>query len=57
MKKENQFAKPMSVDEAAMQMSIAGTDFLVFMDSTTSNISVLYKLGNGDYGLIETQAR
>ena len=57
VKKENQFAKPMSVDEAAMQMSIAGTDFLVFMESTTSNISVLYRLGNGDYGLIETQAR
>lgn len=57
VKKENQFAKPMSVDEAAMQLSIAGTDFLVFTDSTTSNISVLYRLGNGDLGLIETQAR
>lgn len=57
VKKENQFAKPMSVEEAAMQMGIAETDFLVFTDSTTSNISVLYRLGNGDLGLIETQAR
>jgi len=57
VKKENLFAKPMSVDEAAMQMGIANTDFLVFTDSTTSNISVLYRLGNGDLGLIETQAR
>lgn len=57
VKKENQFAKPMSLDEAAMQMGIAATDFLVFTDSSTSNISVLYRLGNGDYGLIETVAK
>ncbi|MFQ5735731.1 MAG: ribosome hibernation-promoting factor, HPF/YfiA family [Thermodesulfobacteriota bacterium] len=57
VKKENQFAKPMSIDEAAMQMDVVGNDFLVFTDSSSNNISVLYRLGNGDYGLIETQAR
>ena len=57
VKKENRFAKPMSVDEAAMQMDVVDNDFLVFTDSATNNISVLYRLDNGDYGLIETLAR
>ncbi|HBG45479.1 MAG TPA: ribosome-associated translation inhibitor RaiA [Deltaproteobacteria bacterium] len=54
VKKENQFVKPMSVEEASMQMDIIGKDFLVFTDSATGNISVIYRLKDGDYGLIET---
>ncbi|MBI1911852.1 MAG: ribosome-associated translation inhibitor RaiA [Deltaproteobacteria bacterium] len=54
VKKENVFLKPMSVEEAALQMDIAKTDFLVFTDSNTSNINVIYRLQDGDYGLIET---
>lgn len=57
VKKENQFAKPMSVEEAAMQMEVAENDFLVFNDSSTGNISVIYRLADGDYGLIETRPR
>lgn len=57
VKKENQFVKPMSVEEAAMQMDVVGNDFLVFTDSVTNNISVIYRLGNGDYGLIEAQTK
>jgi putative sigma-54 modulation protein len=51
------FAKPMSVDEASMQLGVIKNDFLVFTDSATNNISVLYRLDNGDYGLIETQTK
>ncbi len=57
VKKENQFAKPMSIEEAAMQMDVVGNDFLVFTDSSSNNISVIYRLAGGDYGLIETQAK
>lgn len=57
VKKENRFAKPMSVEEAAMQMDVAGNDFLVFTDSTNGNISVIYRLEDGDYGLIETRTK
>ncbi len=57
VKKENRFIKPMSVEEAAMQMEIAGNDFLVFTDSSTSAINVIYRLENGDLGLIETNTR
>ncbi len=54
VKKENQFIKPMSVEEASMQMDVMKSDFLVFTDSGTGNTSVMYRLKDGDYGLIET---
>lgn len=55
-KKENQFVKPMSVEEASMQMEVTPGDFLVFTDSSTGNTSVLYRLKDGGFGLIETSA-
>jgi len=55
-KKENQFVKPMSVEEASMQMEVTSGDFLVFTDSSTGNTSVLYRLKDGGFGLIETTA-
>ncbi len=45
--------KPMSVDEAAMQLDNLQYDFLVFQDAQTERISVIYKRKNGDYGLID----
>lgn len=57
VKKENQFLKPMSVDEAAMQMDVEKNGFLVFTDSATSNVSVIYRIEGGDYGLIESRAK
>lgn len=57
VKKENQFLKPMSVDEAAMQMDVERNGFLVFTDSATSNVSVIYRTEDGDYGLIESRAK
>lgn len=53
-KKENQFVKPMSVEEASMQLEVTPGDFLVFTDSSTGNTSVLYRLKDGGFGLIET---
>jgi len=54
VKKENQFVKPMSVEEAAEQIALSDNDFLVFTDSATSHINVIYRISKGDYGLIET---
>ncbi|MBI5599319.1 MAG: ribosome-associated translation inhibitor RaiA [Deltaproteobacteria bacterium] len=54
---ENLFAKPMSLEEAAMQMEMDERDFLVFTDSATSNINVLYRRGDGDLGLIEARTK
>ena len=45
--------KPMSVDEAVMQMDLLHKDFLVFTDASTEGISVIYRRKDGNYGLIE----
>lgn len=48
-------AKPMSVDEAVMQMDLLHKDFIVFTDAVSSDISVLYRRKDGNFGLIEPQ--
>jgi putative sigma-54 modulation protein len=45
--------KPMSVDEAAMQLESLKYEFLVFRDADTSRVNVIYRTKNGDYGLID----
>jgi putative sigma-54 modulation protein len=57
VKKENQFIKPMSVEEAKMQLSYVDNPFLVFTDSETRAINVIYRLPDGDFGLIEAQVK
>jgi putative sigma-54 modulation protein len=54
--KSNTFSiKPMSVEEAVMQMDLLHKDFLVFTDSGTEDINVIYRRKDGNYGLIEPQ--
>ena len=48
--------KPMSVDEAVMQMDLLEKEFLVFTDSTSEEINVVYRRRDGNYGLIVPQA-
>ncbi|MFN2634312.1 MAG: ribosome hibernation-promoting factor, HPF/YfiA family [Thermoanaerobaculia bacterium] len=45
-------AKPMSVEEAAMRIEGSREDCLVFRDSGSEKISVLYRRRDGDFGLI-----
>lgn len=47
--------KPMTVDEAIMQMNLLGHDFFVFMSSETEQVNVLYRRKDGNYGLIEPE--
>jgi len=44
--------KPMSVEEAALRIENSRQEFLVFRDSSSEKISVLYKRRDGDFGLI-----
>ena len=50
---EKLVAKPMDPEEAAMQLSLASQDFLVFRNSRSLEINVVYKRRDGDLGLIE----
>jgi putative sigma-54 modulation protein len=45
--------KPMSVEEAAMQMDLLDNNFLVFTNASSGTINVLYKRTDGNFGLIE----
>ena len=44
--------KPMYSDEAVEQMELLGHNFFVFRDAGTSQINVLYRREDGNYGLI-----
>jgi putative sigma-54 modulation protein len=47
--------KPMSLEEAVLQLELLNNNFLVYIDSQTQNVHVLYKRKDGDYGLIEPE--
>ncbi len=44
--------KPMGVDEAALALESSGQEVLVFRDAGSDRISVLFRRGDGDFGLI-----
>ena len=44
--------KPMSVEEAVLQLEALDQDFLVFINSETGRVNVLYKRKDGNLGLI-----
>ncbi len=44
--------KPMTPEEAILQMNLLGHSFFAFTDAETSQICVVYKRKDGDYGLI-----
>jgi putative sigma-54 modulation protein len=45
--------KPMSLEEATLQMGLSQDGFLVFLNHETNQINVLYRRNDGNYGLIE----
>ncbi|HEX8493100.1 MAG TPA: ribosome-associated translation inhibitor RaiA [Pyrinomonadaceae bacterium] len=45
--------KPMTVDEAALQLSGEADQFLVFRDADTNRIGIIYKRKDNNFGLIE----
>ncbi|MEG1432181.1 MULTISPECIES: ribosome hibernation-promoting factor, HPF/YfiA family [Eubacterium] len=45
--------KPMSVEEATMQMELLGHDFFVFLNAETEDVNVVYMRKDGNFGLIE----
>lgn len=47
--------KPMSIEEAMLQMELLGHSFYVFMNDNTNMINVLYSRKDGNYGLIEQE--
>jgi len=49
-------AKPMTVDEAVLEVDGSDDGFLVFRDASTERVKVLYRRKDGNLGLIEPEA-
>ena len=53
VKRKNITLKPMSEEEAILQMNLLGHEFFVFQNEDTGNNAVLYKRKDNDYGIID----
>ncbi len=47
--------KPMTSEEASLQMELLGHNFFVFNNEATDQINVIYKRKDGNFGLIEPE--
>jgi putative sigma-54 modulation protein len=47
--------KPMSIDEAAMQLELVDDNFLVFLNADTQQLNVIHSRDDGTYVVIEPQ--
>ncbi len=47
--------KPMSEEEAFLQMELLGHEFFMYKDSETMEIAVVYKRKDGNYGVLESE--
>lgn len=55
VKKKRFGLKPMSSEEAILQMELLRHNFYVFLDSDNDGVSIVYKRKDGNYGLIEPE--
>lgn len=54
--KTKKFAmKPMSSEEAVLQMELLGHNFFVYQNADTEEVNVIYRRKDGNYGLIEPE--
>ncbi len=56
VKSSNFQAKPMSLDEAIMQMDLLNSHFYVFQNAGNRSLNVVYRRDDGHLGLIEASA-
>ena len=47
--------KPMSEEEAILQMELVSHDFFAFKNADTGNTEILYKRKDGNYGVLEVK--
>jgi len=50
-------AKPMTVEEAVLQMDLVENDFFVFQNACSLEVNVVFRRKDGNYGLIEARTR
>lgn len=47
--------KPMSAEEAVLQMELLGHNFFIFENAETDSVAIVYARKNGKYGLIDIE--
>lgn len=55
VKRKQMDTKPMSEEEAILQMNMLGHEFFIYKDDENGNTCILYKRKDGDLGIIETK--
>ena len=55
VKRKKVEVKPMSEEEAILQMELLEHQFYIFKDAETNNVAVVYKRNEGNYGIIESE--
>lgn len=53
IRKKQIFVKPLTVDEAILEMNMINHDFFMFINSDTDEVNVVYQRDDGNYGLLE----
>lgn len=56
VRKKQVIIKPISVDEAILEMNMVNHNFFMFINAETDEVNVVYKRTDGNYGLLEPAA-
>lgn len=56
VRKKQVLIKPITVDEAILEMNMVSHDFFMFINADTDEVNVVYKRADGDYGVLEPAA-
>jgi putative sigma-54 modulation protein len=56
VRERNYYVKPMSLDEAILQLNLDPASFIIFQNTESNQINLLYKKPDGDLALVETQS-
>lgn len=56
VRKKQIMMKPITVDEAILEMNMVNHSFFMFINADTDEVSVVYKRADGNYGLLEPAA-
>ena len=56
VRKKQVIIKPISVDEAILEMNMVNHNFFMFINAETDEVNVVYKHADGNYGLLEPAA-
>ena len=55
IKEIDYFVKPMSIEEAVLQIDVAKQDFIIFHNTDSKQVNLIYKRKDGSLGIVEPQ--